>query len=338
MMNNYMNIIKSISAVALCALAFTSCHNSDWEFDDYGHTTAYFAKHAPIRVVTLGEDDEANVELDNKHQFKLQATLAGIYKNKEDRKLKYVVDPTLLEGVDGVELLPTDYYTLEDPSTLTIPSGAIVGGTVVTLNDNFFNDPKSAKVNYVLPVRIVSAENVDSILEGHDYQLLAVTYKNKYAGLWCAETDDLWRVSEFLPNEKNRTFSHKYTDDLLTFTTVSLNTFSITKTYTVLEKKQVSDDKWENKEVTRTLTFDCTVSDNGEIVVRDAEGNQVGTGKYAYHGIQDFTDAKRMADYITLDYKITLVSEIVEGTANWHYECKGKYMLQSRGNKLENWK
>jgi hypothetical protein len=145
-------------------------------------------------------------------------------------------------------------------------------------------------------------------------------------------------VSEFLPNEKDRTFSHKYTDDLLTFTTVSLNTFSITKTYTVLEKKQVSDDKWENKEVTRTLTFDCTVSDNGEIVVSDAEGNQVGTGKYAYHGIQDFTDAKRMADYITLDYKITLVSEIVEGTANWHYECKGKYMLQSRGNKLENWK
>ena len=38
-----MNIIKSISAVALCALAFTSCHNSDWEFDDYGTTTAYFA-------------------------------------------------------------------------------------------------------------------------------------------------------------------------------------------------------------------------------------------------------------------------------------------------------
>jgi hypothetical protein len=338
-MNNYMNIIKSISAVALCALALTSCHNSDWEFDDYGCTSAYFAMQHPVRVVTLGEDDQYNIDIDNRHQIEIQATFAGVYTNKEDRKLKYVVDPTLLEGETNVELLPADYYTLEDPSTLTIPSGKIIGGTILTLNDNFFNDPKSVKVNYVLPIRIVGAENVDSILEGRDYQLLAITYKNKYAGLWCAETDDLWKLSEVKPEEKDKTYSHKYTDALVTFTTVSLNTFSIDKNFIIQEKKyDEKENKWEDKEVARTMTFKCTVADNGDIVVTDAEGNQVGTGKYAYRGIQDFTEVDRKADYITLDYKVTLTSEIIAGPAEWHYECKGKYMIQSRGNKKENWK
>lgn len=333
MMNNYMNIIKSITAVAVCALAFTSCHNSDWEFDDYGTTTAYFAMQAPIRVITLGEDNEANVVDDNNHQFHIYATFAGVYKNNAERKLKYIVDPTLLEGVDGVELLPADYYTIQDPSTLTIPSGAMWGGTVVTLNDKFFADPKSAKVNYVLPVRITGIEaNVDSVLEGRDYQLLAITYKNKHDGLWAYEGTDLW-------NEKSRTFSHKYTDPLVEFTTTSLNGFSLTKSFTVMQKVyDAKKDIWEDKEASQTKTFNCTVADNGDIVVYDENGNQAGTGKYTYHGADDFTKVDTKVDFITLKFSVTLTSEVVAGPAEWHYDCTGSYMLYSRGNSKENWK
>ena len=76
--------------LALVAGFSTSCSNGDWEDSLQGGTanggnngkiSVYFAMQAPIRVITLGNDDDAVNTDDNAHQFKLQATWGGGYKN-----------------------------------------------------------------------------------------------------------------------------------------------------------------------------------------------------------------------------------------------------------------
>ena len=79
--------------LALVAGLSTSCSNGDWEDSLQGGTanggnngkiSVYFSMQAPIRVITLGNDDDAVNTDDNAHQFKLQATWGGGYKNTKD--------------------------------------------------------------------------------------------------------------------------------------------------------------------------------------------------------------------------------------------------------------
>ena len=86
-------------------------------------------------------------------------------------------------------------------SKLLIPSGSFDGNVEVQLKDAFFNDPKAIKATYVVPLRIKSSNDVDSILQGKksvnnpdpriagnwitvpkNYTMFAVKYINQYHG------------------------------------------------------------------------------------------------------------------------------------------------------------
>lgn len=326
--------------LALVAGLSTSCSNGDWEDSLQGGTgnggnngkiSVYFAKQTPIRVITLGNDDDAVNTNDNAHQFKLQATWSGGYKNTKDCKISYKIDPSLLEEGSGMEVLPESYYTLEDPNTLTIPKGKIIGGTIVHLTDAFFNDPKAATTHYVLPVRLVSSLTGDSILEKKNYQMICVKYKNQYSGMYCKTgTTNIQDL---------KTITHKNEDALDVASTVDFNTSSITFSYPVKEWKY--DDKehiWSQIDASKELTITLAFNDKNCKVLQD--GKVIGEGSFAPRGIQDFSDKNRMADCLKIKFNATVVTNAgdVEHEKTWNISADYVMSMMSRGNKLESWK
>jgi hypothetical protein len=165
--------MKRIIYIALIALSvLTACHNQDWEFPDYEYTTVYFPYQSPVRTIVLGEDIYDNT-LDKAHKCKIMATMGGVYANKVDRILTVAVDNSLCDNLkfdsdsgDIVLPLPAEYYSLASDMKIIIPSGSESGGIEVQLTDAFFADPKSITNTYVIPLRITSVENADSILSG----------------------------------------------------------------------------------------------------------------------------------------------------------------------------
>ena len=156
----------------LCVLtAFSSCQNDDWEFPDFDYTTVYFAYQYPVRTITLGEDNLYDTSLDNEHKCKIMATTGGGYTNKSnitiDIEVKNDLCDNLLFKASGhaVTPMPSNYYSLAS-NKIVISKGEIVGGIEVQLTDAFFADPDAVKNTYVIPVSMIQAQNVDSVLRG----------------------------------------------------------------------------------------------------------------------------------------------------------------------------
>ena len=330
--------------LALVAGLSTSCSNGDWEDNlqggitggigqggNKGKVSVYFAMQAPIRVITLGNDDDAVNTDDNAHQFKLQATWGGGYKNTKDCKISYQIDPSLLPEGSGMEVLPSAYYTLEDPNTLTIPKGKIIGGTIVHLTDAFFNDPKAATTHYVLPVKLVSSLTGDSIIEKQNYQMICVKYKNQYSGMYCKTgTTNIQDL---------KTITHKNEDALDVVSTVDFNTSSITFSYLLKEwKYDNKTNSWNQIDASKELTI--TLAFNGENCQVLQDGKVIGNGTFAPRGIQDFSDKNRMADCLKIKFDATVVTNAgdVEHEKTWTISADYVMSMMSRGNKLESWK
>lgn len=193
-----------IASVLLTVL--TAC-NKDWEFPDYKYTTVYFPYQSPVRTLVLGEDIYDNT-LDNQHKCLIMATMGGVYENKKDITLNLEVDESLGQHLkfetpngDSVYVMPSSYYTLPKDKQIVIPSGKLMGGLEVQLTDAFFQDPRSVKKSFVIPLRITSVTNADSVLQGKstlaspdrrkpadwviapkDFTLYAIKYINPYHG------------------------------------------------------------------------------------------------------------------------------------------------------------
>lgn len=195
-----------ISFILIIVLA--AC-NKDWSFPDYKYSTVYFAYQSPVRTLVLGEDIYDNT-LDNQHKCLIMATMGGVYENNKDITLGVAVDPALANRLkfgtatgDTLLVMPDNYYTLPADKKIVIPSGKIMGGMEVQLTDAFFQDPRSVKNTFVIPLKITSVQNADSILSGKSdlpspdprrasdwvvapkhYVLYAVKYINPYHGFY----------------------------------------------------------------------------------------------------------------------------------------------------------
>lgn len=338
MNKTFKKIETAMMGLALMLGLSTSCSNGDWEDNLQGGTanggnngkiSVYFSMQAPIRIITLGNDDDSDNTNDNAHQFKLQATWGGGYKNTKDCKISYQIDPTLLEEGSGMEVLPSSYYTLEDPNTLTIPNGNIIGGTTVHLTDAFFNDPKAATTHYVLPVRLVSSLTGDSIIEKQNYQIICVKYKNQYSGMYCKTgTTNIQDL---------KTITHKNEDDLDVVSTVDFNTSSVTYSFPVKEWKN-DGANWNQIDATKTLTLSIAFNGDNCQVLQD--GKVIGSGSFTPRGIQDFSDKNRMADCLKIQFDATIVTNAGDTEHEKTWTISGDYVMSmmSRGNKLESWK
>jgi hypothetical protein len=199
--------MKKILIIITLVFGLIACENQQNDFPDFEYTAGYFAYQNPVRTIILGNYifDNSN-DLD--HKFLISATIGGVYENKTDREFTIEVAPELCENalfastLDTIRVLPPAYYTLSSDK-ITIPAGQFHAGVEVQLTDAFFNDPKSLKLNYVIPVKIISSLNIDSVLRGKvnlgvtnadrrkesdwailpkDYVMFAVKFINPYHG------------------------------------------------------------------------------------------------------------------------------------------------------------
>ncbi len=218
-MNNVLKIekMKKIIYISLIVLGlFASCENQEWEFPDYDYTTVFFPYQTPVRTIVLGEDLYDN-SLDNQHKCLIMATMGGVYENKADRILDVAVDNNMFDsllfnGDTGSYIIPmpANYYSLASNMQIVIPAGSTSGGIEVQLTDAFFNDPSSIENTYVIPLRIESVTNADSILRGEalipdpdlfnadnwsvapkDYILYCIKYINPWGGNYLRRGQDI---------------------------------------------------------------------------------------------------------------------------------------------------
>src|SRR5690349_16643337 len=196
-------LLSSIVVVLLVAC------NKDWSFPDYKYSTVYFPYQSPVRTLVLGKDIIDNT-LDNQHKFLIMATMGGVYENKKNISLGVALDETLAAKLkfssptgDTLMPMPASYYTLPKYMKIVIPEGKMMGGLEIQLTDAFFQDPLAIKNTYVIPLKITSVSNADSILKGKsdlpspdrrkpadwvltpkDFVLFAVKYVNPYHGFY----------------------------------------------------------------------------------------------------------------------------------------------------------
>ena len=187
MITKMINISKILCA-GIVSLSFaaglSSCKSGDQDFPDFDYQSCYFAKQYPVRTIELGNDLYVDLTNDNLHKFEIQAVMGGAYSNPRDITITYAIKPGLCEGLtfeDGsaVTPMPQEYYELLNDK-IVIPSGQPVGGLGIQLKDAFFNDPLSITNHYVIPVRMIKATGVDSILSEKSFVLYAVKYVNRY--------------------------------------------------------------------------------------------------------------------------------------------------------------
>jgi hypothetical protein len=210
--------LKSLIVVAV-VFSVIACENQDNDFDDFGSTSVYFPFQTPVRTLIQGKYDLGFNENDNNGRFEIGVIMSGVYNNDKDRRVHFELAPDLIDaaalGVDtvNVQILPASYYTIEQQSPVTIPSGSIDGRIPVQLSDAFFDDPLSfaefEEVHYVIPLRITDFEELDTLLAGvplvdnpikirdedwdplpKDYTLFGIKFMNKYDAIYLRRGED----------------------------------------------------------------------------------------------------------------------------------------------------
>jgi len=169
--------MKKIVLVMIMAVLLAGCYD---EFRlDYPYTTVAFSgvtgnsSTAGVLGRTVVKDEGLKVDIG--------VYLAGVLENKEERWVRFEIDPSILTGTP-YELMPADYYTLSNSNTFTIPKGSYIGRITVTLDSaKFVGDPKSLEKIYAIPFRLTET-SVDSILEPQSTKIFQLSYINHYEG------------------------------------------------------------------------------------------------------------------------------------------------------------
>ncbi len=200
--------MKNILIFLTLFAGLTACQNQKNVFPDFDYTSGYFPYQYPVRTLVLGDYIYDNTN-DNNHKFLISAAMGGVYSNTKDRIFDIEVAGSLCNNVlfestkDTIRILPPSYYTLSSTNKLTIPAGKVNGSIEVQLKDAFFDDPLAIKLAYVLPIRIVSATNLDTVLQGKsakinpdpridaqwdvlpkNFTMFAVNFINPYHGMY----------------------------------------------------------------------------------------------------------------------------------------------------------
>ncbi|MBN2274228.1 MAG: DUF1735 domain-containing protein [Bacteroidales bacterium] len=168
--------MKKLNYILLIVLTvLTACENKDWDFPDFEYTTVYFPYQAPVRTLVLGKDYVFDNSLDNEHKCLIMATTGGVYENINNITIDVVVDNSLCNNLRCASValdtttavaMPDNYYSLPAGMQIVIPSGEMMGGIEVQLTDAFFADPRALENIFIIPLRMVSVTNADSILNG----------------------------------------------------------------------------------------------------------------------------------------------------------------------------
>src|SRR5690606_22682292 len=119
--------MKFLKYLILLPVFFTGCSNKEISFPDYVYNAVYFPLQYPLRTLILG-DSRSDNSLDRNHQFNIGVSIGGVYENRIDRTVDYMVDKSLVPAnltlKDGspLEVLPDSYYTLSPKNSVVIPA------------------------------------------------------------------------------------------------------------------------------------------------------------------------------------------------------------------------
>ncbi len=348
-----------IGAAALASLS--ACENGNQEFPDYETQSVYFAYQTPVLTISLGEDGDFDTSLDNEHKFEVYVTLGGVNTNKETRTVEVEVDNSLVDGLtfkdgdaDGkpVLALPENYYNIVS-KTITIPKGKVMGAMMVELTDAFFNDPKAASLNYVLPLRIVKAsteiltgtpkDGVEnpSLVNSDDwskapknYTLYGIKFKNTWAGSWLARGSETITVNG-TANERvyNAGAWEKEEIHYLTTNTINTSIYAQTNALPQVQANGAMGEYSLNANLMLTFAADGTIA-----VTSDTPGvTAAGTGKYTFHGAKQAWGGKdRDLIEIEFNYSATYDYNLATGeTGTFSGAVKETMVYQSKLNKHE---
>lgn len=351
---------KSIFSIFALGLLFAGCHNGNIEHPDFDYQTISFAYPNPVRTITLGYEADVDNTNDNLHKFMIKAVLGGVNENRADHEVTFRIADELCENLyfengEPVLPMPASYYTIATDK-MVIKKGEVLGGVEVQLTDEYFKDPKSVDVNYVVPVLLVNSN--DSILQGKakdgvanpsrlnpddwsimpkDFTLYAVKYKNKFAGCWLSQgVDEIDDNGEKSTDDRTVQYWEKVTEQNMRYlTTKSLNQVVLAKSFDmpIINKKGKNDE--EHIECNLILNID----DNGNVTI-SCENPDVqisGSGTWKELGEpKAFGDRDR--DLMTLDYTIRFeYMKHVPKKTMAYYEIKSqeRLVLRDRQNKQE---
>lgn len=316
--------MKNILYVFLIFSALlASCENSDWDFPDFEYQTVYFANQYPVRTITLGEDI-FDTSLDNEWKCMIMATTGGVYDTDKNITIDIAVDNSMCDGLvfansgnDQVIAMPDNYYTLAS-NQIIIPAGSLTGGVEVQLTDAFFADSLALTRKYVIPVRMISVQNADSILSGKpnsdaarrgvagdwatapkDYVFYAIRYINEWHGYYLRRG-----VDQITGNMDTTIVRHeKYVEDdeVKEMVTQSLNEVAYPLVF--------QDSDSVNVNCTLILSF----NEEGECTISSPDYTATGSGQFVSKGEKkSWGDQDR--DAIYLNYTIDLIDIQVSAT------------------------
>ena len=309
--------MKNIILVFTLIVGLISCENKKNSFPNFSYTTGYFSYQYPVRTLVLGDYiyDNSN---DNAHKFLISATMGGVYSNNETREVEIALAPELCNRAlftstkDTIRLMPSAYYTLSSSNKIVIPPGEVFGSVEVQLKDAFFDDPLSIKQTYVIPVKIVSVTNLDTVLRGRstlaspdrriatqwsvvpkDYTMFAVNYINAYHGKYlhrgvAVVKDASSNVLETTPYRTPFITSN----EIWSLSTTAKNQVNVTGTVRATK-------------VTGVLNMNLTFAADSSCTITSGTGSAftiTGTGKFK-HNADEWGLEKR--DAIHLNYQFT---------------------------------
>ncbi|MFV0378647.1 MAG: BT_3987 domain-containing protein [Mangrovibacterium sp.] len=162
---------KNRFILLILTVVLGSCGFDD-EVVSYDYTSVYFYNQNYNRNIVVGEG------------LKLKAGImfSGLINNNQARKVQFTIDPSVVTDATKT-VLPSSYYTLSSSSEIVVPVNEEQGYVSIAIDSAaFLADPKALTGEYVIPFRLTSSTDVDSINAAKDYMVIAVSYWAKQHG------------------------------------------------------------------------------------------------------------------------------------------------------------
>lgn len=309
--------MKKILLILTIFVGLIGCENQENEFPDFDYTSGYFPYQYPVRTLVLGDYIYDNTN-DNNHKFLISAAMGGVYENTQDRVFDIEVAPELCNKAvfestkEPIVMMPSNYYTLSSSSKLTIPAGKVNGNIEVQLTDAFFDDPNAIKLSYVIPIRIVNAANLDSVLRGKSTRM---NPDPRVAGQWSIVPRDFTMFAVNFINPYHGKYLHRGV------CTVKDASNAVVETTVYRQKYVVDDEVWSlvtsaknqvtlqgisrSKLITGTFKMNLTFANDGSCTIKEAAGSiftVTGSGKFV-DDADSWGNKKR--DAIHINYQFT---------------------------------
>ncbi|WP_211316527.1 DUF5627 domain-containing protein [Niabella yanshanensis] len=286
--------------MATMATLVLACNkNADTDWPDFDYTSVYFSYQAVGRTITFGKEELIDNALDNERKVEIKAALGGTRDNKANVSIGYAVDESLLQnkyfddayGGGKMVLLPSTHYNFLSDQ-MKIPAGSILNGVQVQFTDAFFADPDAIKSHYVIPLKMVSVQNADSILSNKNYVLYGVKFVNKWHGNYLRRGKDNVTYADASTATVVRHAQYRKDDELRKLSTVSLQAINFPITY--------KDKTGTNVQCTLRLTFD----NSGNCTVTSATAGVTASGSGSFKENGETMDGKQK-DGLYLNYQVS---------------------------------